>query len=142
MAFDHFLDAQRPVYNQVCLELREGRKRSHWMWYIFPQLRGLGRSAMAERFAIASRAEAGAYLDHPVLGARLLECTELALQHPGRPLAALLPPPNDLKFRSSMTLFSLAAPGEHAFSAALAMHCDGLPDPETLRLIAQQEPRA
>ena len=104
-----FEDAQHPVFEQVCTELREGEKRSHWMWFIFPQLRGLGRSQMAVRFAISSREEAEAYWKHPVLGPRLRECTRLVMLVEGRSINQIFGYPDDLKFRSSMTLFASVA---------------------------------
>ena len=114
-----FVDAQRPVYETVVAELRAGRKRTHWMWFIFPQLAGLGRSATARRYAITSRDEATAYLAHPVLGPRLRECSALVAGIEGRSIAEIFGYPDDLKFRSSMTLFAQAAPGEPIFAACL-----------------------
>lgn len=107
-----FVIAQNPVYQQACAELRNGQKRGHWMWFIFPQLRGLGRSQMAITFGIASRQEAEAYLNHPVLGPRLRECAGLVNQVEGRSIGEILGYPDDLKFRSSMTLFAMVAAGE------------------------------
>jgi uncharacterized protein (DUF1810 family) len=132
-----FVAAQARVYPQAREELAAGRKRSHWMWFVFPQLRGLGRSAMAHFYGIASRAEAEAYLAHPLLGARLVECTGLMLAaRAGASANAILGSPDDLKFRSSMTLFAaVAAPGA-PFAAALARYFDGQPDPATLRLLS------
>jgi uncharacterized protein (DUF1810 family) len=127
-----FVDAQRDVYEQVRSELREGRKRSHWMWFIFPQIAGLGRSHMAEAFAIGSKDEAAAYLDHSVLGPRLRECTELVTQVQGRTLEQILGYPDNLKFRSSMTLFAQAGADNQIFFAALAKYCNGELDPATL----------
>ena len=101
-----FVDAQNPVFEQVCAELGAGQKRGHWMWFIFPQLRGLGHSQMATRFAISSRDEAEAYLNHPVLGPRLRECTRLVMLVEGRSINQIFGCPDDLKFRSSMTLFA------------------------------------
>jgi uncharacterized protein (DUF1810 family) len=109
-----FVEAQQPVYAQVCAELRSGQKRSHWMWFIFPQIKGLGNSPMATKFAISSRTEAQAFLDHPLLGPRLRECTRLVLQSKANPIGQILGYPDDVKFRSSMTLFaSVAADAEH-----------------------------
>ncbi len=105
---DRFVQAQAPVLSQVRLELSEGRKRSHWMWFVFPQLSGLGHSPMARRYAIASLAEAQAYLEHPVLGPRLTECAELVNKVEDRSIHQILGSPDDLKFLSSMTLFALA----------------------------------
>ncbi|HSC64786.1 MAG TPA: DUF1810 domain-containing protein [Caldimonas sp.] len=144
-----FVEAQAGVYAQARDELAAGRKRSHWMWFVFPQMRGLGRSAMADRYGIASRAEAAAYLDHPLLGTRLLECTGLMLEAPGAATAnAILGSPDDLKFRSSMTLFGAVAaessrlagtpPESSPFAAALGRFFDGLGDPATLRLLERR----
>lgn len=130
-----FLRAQADVYAAVVGELRAGRKRSHWMWFIFPQLAGLGRSAMACRYAIRDLDEARAYLAHPVLGARLLECTGLVNALPGRRAGAVFGAPDDLKFVSSMTLFASVAGPESAFSAALEKYHDGRPDAATLALL-------
>ncbi|AWN37969.1 DUF1810 domain-containing protein [Methylobacterium radiodurans] len=130
-----FVAAQRDVYDTALAELRAGAKRSHWMWFIFPQVAGLGRSPMAERYAIASLAEARAYLAHPLLGPRLLACTRAANGHPGLSARALFGSPDDMKFRSSMTLFGRADPDEPAFGAALAAFFDGEPDPLTQELL-------
>jgi len=130
-----FVAAQRPVYAQVRDELARGRKQSHWIWFVFPQLKELGRSATAQRFGIASRAEAAAYLAHPLLGARLVECTELMLAVVGKSALEVLGPPDDLKFRSSMTLFAALAPPASCFAAALDRYFDGAPDPATLTLL-------
>ncbi|MGC2208649.1 MAG: DUF1810 domain-containing protein [Candidatus Korobacteraceae bacterium] len=130
-----FVDAQQPVYEQVCDELRAGSKRSHWMWFIFPQMKGLGHSGMADYYGIASRPEAEAYLAHPVLGARLIECTRLVNQVEGRSINQILGYPDDLKFRSSMTLFASAASGNQIFEEALQKYFDGKPDPLTLKLL-------
>jgi uncharacterized protein (DUF1810 family) len=102
---ERFVTAQEPVYEDVLAELRAGRKRTHWMWYIFPQLCGLGRSAMAERFGIVSAEEARAYLAHPLLGKRLVRSVETVLAVPDRSLQEIFRSPDDMKFRSSMTLF-------------------------------------
>jgi uncharacterized protein (DUF1810 family) len=110
-----FVTAQNPVYEEVCAELRNGRKRGHWMWFIFPQLRGLGHSQMAAAFGIASRDQAEAYLSHPVLGARLRECTQLVTLVEERSISQILGYPDDLKFRSSMTLFAAVASGDWVF---------------------------
>jgi uncharacterized protein (DUF1810 family) len=100
-----FVDAQAPVYRQVVAELSRGRKQTHWMWFIFPQIAGLGFSAMAQRFAIDSRAEAVAYLEHELLGPRLVECTRLVMAASEKPVTDILGSPDDMKFRSCMTLF-------------------------------------
>jgi uncharacterized protein (DUF1810 family) len=129
-----FVDAQAPVYRQVVAELSHGRKQSHWMWFIFPQLAGLGFSAMAQRFAIVSRDEATAYLQHDVLGPRLLECTRLVNAVEGRTIHGILGSPDDLKFRSSMTLFA-AVSSAAEFAAALKKYYGGEADPRTLELL-------
>lgn len=120
-AFDlqRFVTAQDPVLEQVRVELRAGRKRTHWMWFVFPQLQGLGQSPMARKYAISSRAEAGAYLEHPILGPRLRECTELVNRIEGRSIEQVFGYPDDLKFRSCMTLFAEASPDSQVFKDAL-----------------------
>jgi uncharacterized protein (DUF1810 family) len=133
-----FLDAQAPVYEQVLRELRAGHKRSHWIWFIFPQMAGLGSSAMARRYAIASLAEAQAYLSHPVLRARLIECVALVNAVTGRAIAEILGPPDDLKFRSSMTLFRQAAPDMAIFQAALDKYFAGAGDPMTIARLSPE----
>ena len=127
-----FVDAQAPVYGRVVEELTRGRKESHWMWFIFPQIAGLGYSFMAQRYAIRSLDEARAYLAHPVLGARLRECTALVNRIEGRAIGDILGNPDDLKFRSSMTLFARAAPDEPVFAEALAKYFAGEGDAATL----------
>ena len=117
---ERFVAAQAPVIDEVCDELRRGRKTSHWMWFIFPQLEALGTSAMAKRYGIASLAEARAYLAHPVLGPRLQTCCALLLQVQNRNIHEILGHPDDLKFRSCLTLFGLAAPDVVLFSQCLA----------------------
>lgn len=129
---ERFVAAQAPVYEEVCAELRAGRKRSHWMWFIFPQIAGLGGSAMAVRYAIASREEAAAYLAHPVLGPRLRECTALVLQVEGRAIDEILGEIDAMKFRSSMTLFAHAAEENRLFLDALQKYFAGQADPLTL----------
>jgi uncharacterized protein (DUF1810 family) len=137
-AFDlqHFVEAQAPVYAQVCAELRAGRKATHWMWFVFPQVAGLGLSPMAARYAIGSAAEAHAYLVHPLLGARLRECTALTLGLEGRTAHEIFGSPDDLKFHSSMTLFAAAAEGEMIFDAALQKYFVGR-DARTLEILAR-----
>ena len=131
-----FVDAQLPVYEQVVAELGAGRKQSHWMWFVFPQLRGLGRSPMAERYGITSRAEALAYLRHPVLGPRLVTCTSLVNDVEDRPLSAILGSPDDRKFLSSMTLFAQVAPRASEFVEALRKYADGQLDAATMTRLA------
>ena len=127
-----FVDAQAPVYERVVTELRNGRKQSHWMWFVFPQVEGLGASRMANTFAIASREEAIAYLEHPLLGPRLRQCTQLVTQVPERSIAAILGYPDDLKFRSSMTLFASVTADNKDFTDALEKFYGGEADPATL----------
>jgi uncharacterized protein (DUF1810 family) len=131
-----FLDAQASCFAQVRSELAAGQKRSHWMWFIFPQIRGLGSSSMAQRFAIASLDEARAYLMHPVLGNRLRDCTALVNAVQGRSIGDIFGYPDDLKFHSSVTLFTQASdsPG-HVFADALGKYFDGVPDQATIDLL-------
>ncbi|MCX7790048.1 MAG: DUF1810 domain-containing protein [Chloroflexaceae bacterium] len=133
-----FLDAQAPVYATVCAELRAGCKQSHWMWFIFPQLRGLGHSAMAQRYGIADRAEALAYARHPVLGQRLRDCLGLLLAHRGRSAQALLGEVDALKLRSCATLFAAVDPQQPLYAQVLRQFYGGQPDARTLQLLAQQ----
>ena len=130
-----FVDAQNLVIDDVLFELRAGRKRSHWMWFVFPQIEGLGSSLMAQRYAIRSRAEAVAYLKHPILGDRLRECVRLVVAA-SRPIAEVFGDPDDLKFRSCVTLFAAAAPDEAGFFEALSACFDGRADPSTLEKLA------
>ena len=135
-----FVDAQQEDYEDVCAELRAGRKRTHWMWYIFPQMKGLGHSATADRFAISSLAEAQAYLQHPTLGPRLRECTQLVNLVDGHSLREIFRPPDDLKFRSSMTLFAHATDENREFFNALKKYSGGEFDPATLALLKKTQP--
>lgn len=132
-----FVDAQDRVYDAVLAELHDGAKRSHWIWFVFPQLRGLGRSPTAERFGIASVAEARAYLAHPVLGPRLRECTRLVNAIDGRSVDEIFGWPDNLKVRSSMTLFAAAAEAEDSgdFRAVLDKFYGGQGDPATVELL-------
>jgi uncharacterized protein (DUF1810 family) len=130
-----FVAAQAPVYAQVCAELRAGRKATHWMWFVFPQIGGLGTSAMSRLYAIGSRDEARAYLAHPLLGARLREYTALTLGVEDRTAHEIFGSPDDLKFRSSMTLFAAVAEGEMIFDAALRKYFPG-GDARTLEILA------
>jgi uncharacterized protein (DUF1810 family) len=131
-----FLHAQEADYERALAELRAGRKRSHWIWYVLPQLRGLGRSAMAERYGIASREEALAYLQHPVLGARLKQCVAAMITLRGRSAADVLGEVDAAKFRSCLTLFEAAAPDEPLFAQALDTYYGGVRDGQTLALLA------
>lgn len=130
-----FVEAQNPLYNRVCSELREGQKTGHWMWFIFPQLRGLGRSYMANEYGISSKEEAVAYLQHPILGERVRECTRLVNSVQGRSANEIFGYPDDLKFRSSMSLFAIVAPQDQVFKHALEKYFDGEPDSLTLQLL-------
>ncbi len=132
---ERFVEAQQAVYAAVCAELRAGAKRSHWMWFVFPQLRGLGSSPSAQHYGLASLAEARAYLDHPVLGARLRECTRCLLLLEGRSAAEIFGYPDELKLRSCLTLFERAAPQEELFGEALRKYYGGQPDVRTLELL-------
>ena len=139
-----FIDAQAGVYVNVVKELAAGRKRSHWMWFIFPQVAGLGFSEMAQRFAIGSRAEALAYLAHNILGPHLIECTGLVMAVAGKTIHDILGSPDDLKFHSSMTLFGAVA--DHPlFAEALTKYFAGALDQATLDILTQfdhQRPQA
>jgi uncharacterized protein (DUF1810 family) len=133
-----FVEAQASVFDAVRAELKAGTKCTHWMWFVFPQLRGLGRTSTAQFYGIDSRAEALAYWQHPILGARLKECAELVLAaRSGVTARDILGSPDDLKLRSCMTLFSAVAPDESVFSDVLQRFYDGEPDPVTLQLLAR-----
>jgi uncharacterized protein (DUF1810 family) len=134
-----FVAAQDPVMDVVRAELAAGRKRTHWMWFVFPQIAGLGRSRMAQAFAISSLDEAHAYLAHPVLGARLRECVGLAMAAPDRSAHGIFGSPDDMKFRSCLTLFREAGGGD-IFDASLARFFAGEPDQVTLRLLGAAGP--
>ena len=129
---DRFVQAQDPVYSTVLAELRAGHKRTHWMWFVFPQIAGLGSSAMAQRYAIASTDEAAAYLAHPVLGRRLRECASIVAALDAGSAGAIFSHPDELKFHSSMSLFADVAPDEAVFQACIDKYFEGHPDPETL----------
>jgi uncharacterized protein (DUF1810 family) len=131
-----FVAAQEPVYARVCAELARGAKQSHWMWFIFPQLKELGRSALARHYGIASIDEARAYLADPLLGARLAECTRLMLAAADKSALAILGPPDDLKFCSSMTLFAAVAGPASCYAQALERFFAGVADARTLSLLA------
>jgi uncharacterized protein (DUF1810 family) len=133
---ERFVTAQREVFSTVLSELRGGRKRSHWMWFIFPQVEGLGSSEMARKYAIRSSDEAAAYLAHPVLGPRLRECAELVLAADADAVGDIFDAPDDLKFHSCMTLFADVAPDEAVFQANLDKYFDGMGDPSTVARLA------
>jgi uncharacterized protein (DUF1810 family) len=129
---DRFVEAQAPVYDRALSELKAGRKQSHWMWFVFPQIAGLGHSPMAQHYAIPNLAGARAYLAHPLLGARLRECTQAVMAVEGQTAHEIFGSPDDLKFRSSMTLFAHAVPEEKLFRAALEKYFDSEADALTL----------
>ena len=134
-ALHRFVQAQQHTYPQVVDELSNGRKTSHWMWFVFPQLRGLGHSPTATRYAITSVDEARAYLAHPVLGPRLLQCVRLVLRIQGQSATDIFGSPDDLKLRSCLTLFAQAASGPSIFDEALRKYFAGVPDARTLQLL-------
>jgi uncharacterized protein (DUF1810 family) len=135
MTLQRFLDAQAPVISTVMAELAAGEKRTHWMWFVFPQLAALGRSGTAKFYGLADLDEARAYLEHPVLGERLRACTRAVLAHRDRSAHAIFGTPDDLKFRSCVTLFGLAAPDEPLFRDALAAFYGGEADAATVELV-------
>ena len=132
---NRFVHAQADAYEDALAELQRGKKRTHWMWYIFPQLDGLAFSSTSQRYAIKSVAEAQAYLAHPLLGPRLLECAEAVLQVEGRSAAEIFGSPDDLKLRSCATLFACVSPPESVFERLLTKYYDGGRDDKTLRLL-------
>jgi uncharacterized protein (DUF1810 family) len=132
---NRFLQAQAHDYERALSEVKAGRKRSHWMWYIFPQFAGLGLSSTSQRYAIKSVAEAKAYLAHPVLGPRLVECAEAVLGIEGRSALEVFGPPDDLKLRSCATLFANVSPAESVFERLLDRYYQGERDSQTLRLL-------
>jgi uncharacterized protein (DUF1810 family) len=132
---NRFLQAQEGAYEQALAEIRGGRKRTHWMWFIFPQIDGLGHSPTAKHYAIKSIDEARAYLAHPVLGPRLRECAEAAAGVEGRSAAAVFGSPDDLKLRSCATLFASVSPPGSVFDRLLGKYYEGRPDEQTLRLL-------
>jgi uncharacterized protein (DUF1810 family) len=134
---ERFVEAQRSTYAAALAELRGGRKRSHWMWYVFPQLAGLGRSAMSERYAIASVAEAEGYLRHPILGPRLIECTSAVLEIEGCSAREIFGSPDDMKLRSCATLFELVSAPDSPFATLLAKYFRGERDQQTLHLLGR-----
>ena len=136
-----FVAAQREIYDVALSEIRGGRKRSHWMWFIFPQIDGLGSSPTARRYAIRSKAEAAAYLRHPLLGPRLTECAQSALSISGRSARDVFGSPDDVKLRSSATLFAAVAPPGSVFERLLEHYFNGQPDPRTLDLVLALESR-
>jgi uncharacterized protein (DUF1810 family) len=132
-----FVSAQERVYANVLAELRNGQKRTHWMWYIFPQMAGLGHSSTSKHYAIQSSEEARQYLNHPVLGKRLIECTEAVLAVQGRSASAIFGSPDDVKLKSSMTLFAALMPPGSPFARVLDKYFQGQRDSTTLRLLGK-----
>ncbi len=132
---ERFVQAQQPVFDTACTELRAGHKRSHWMWFIFPQIQGLGHSEMARRYAISSLDEARAYLQHPVLGQRILWSSKIMADLEGRTASEVFGSPDDMKFHSSMTLFAQADPAEPLFATCLKKYFAGELDKATLALL-------
>ena len=132
-----FVEAQSQTYALAVAELGAGRKRSHWMWFVFPQIEGLGHSVMARRYGLSGLAEACAYLDHPVLGERLRACSRLVADTEGRSIGAIFARPDDLKFHSCMTLFAQVPPFDPVFNACLAKYFLAQPDLATLAILAQ-----
>jgi uncharacterized protein (DUF1810 family) len=138
---DRFVEAQAVNYGDALAELRAGRKRTHWSWYVLPQIRGLGSSPMSVRYAISGLEEARAYIGHPVLGARLRECVEAIGAHAGSGATDILGPVDASKFHSCLTLFERAAGGDASFRAALDKHFEGVPDAATLAILSGQAGR-
>ena len=138
---NRFISAQEGVYNGVLSELKAGHKRTHWMWYIFPQIDGLAYSSMSKHYAIKSLAEAQSYLDHPVLGKRLRECAETILALEGRSASEIFGSPDDLKLKSSLTLFASVPDAEPIFAAALDKYYHGERDSKTLKLLEMMPDR-
>jgi uncharacterized protein (DUF1810 family) len=134
-SLSRFINAQETIYESVLAELRSGQKRSHWMWFIFPQIEGLGHSPTSKYYAIKSLDEAREYLNHPILGSRLVECAEIILGIEGRTASEIFGFPDDLKLRSCMTLFSCAAEADSMFDRVLEKYFDGKQDNETLKLL-------
>lgn len=135
---NRFIEAQRHDYERALAEIRNGRKQTHWMWYIFPQIDGLAASATARRYAIKTLAEAGEFLNHPVLGPRLLECAEAVVAIEGRSVRDMFGSPDDLKLRSSATLFALVSPRGSVFDRLLAKYYNGERDPLTLAAVGER----
>ena len=139
MNLARFLEAQAPVIDAVMAELAAGAKRTHWMWFVFPQLKSLGRSSTARYYGLEGVDEARAYLDQPILGERLKACTRAVLAYRDKTAHAIFGSPDDLKFRSCMTLFGRAAPEEPLYRQALEQFFEGLPDPLTIASCAGAE---
>lgn len=136
---ERFVLVQQRNYGDALRELRSGKKRSHWIWYVFPQIRGLGDSFMSRKYALSGLEEARAYLAHPVLGPRLLECCQAVLAIPSGDPWAVFGSPDDMKFRSCLTLFALAQPSQPIFEELLDKFYDGRKDPRTIQILEQME---
>jgi uncharacterized protein (DUF1810 family) len=136
---ERFITAQAPVYAQALAELRAGQKQSHWMWFVFPQMMGLGQSSASRAYGIQSLNEARSYLAHPVLGTRLRECCQAVMNVRGKSAHDIFGTPDDVKFRSSLTMFTEAAPQELMFFNLLEKYFDGEPDEATLELLTYEE---
>lgn len=139
--FDDFIQAQNTIYPSVIKELTEGQKRTHWMWFIFPQVKGLGQSTMSQHFAIESLEQARAYLQHDVLAARLIECAELLLLHPEKSALDIFGSPDNLKLQSSLTLFAFAAGNDCIFEQLLYQFFDGSYDTSTIKMLKKLNDR-
>jgi uncharacterized protein (DUF1810 family) len=139
LSLERFVEAQAPVIEQALAELRAGHKQSHWMWFVFPQIASLGQSAMSRTYALQSLQEARSYLAHPVLGQRFRECCQAVMNVRDKSARDIFGTPDDLKFRSSLTLFAEAAPQEVLFSNLLEKYFDGEPDEATLELLAHEK---
>lgn len=139
MNLERFITAQAPVYAQALAELRAGQKQTHWMWFVFPQMMGLGQSSASRAYGIQSLNEARSYLAHPVLGTRLRECCQAVMNVRGKSAHDIFGTPDDLKFRSSLTMFTEAAPQELMFFNLLEKYFDGEPDEATLELLTYEE---
>ncbi len=133
-----FVEAQEEVYARALAEIKRGRKQSHWMWFIFPQIEGLGSSATARFYSIKSRQEAKAYLDHPVLGQRLIECSEVLLRLKGKSASEIFGYPDDMKLRSSMTLFATVSPADSVCHRVVDQYFGGNMDQKTLDILKEQ----
>ncbi len=139
LTLQRFVSAQRPIYQQVLEELNDGAKRTHWMWYIFPQIKGLGVNEMARYYSLENLQEARMYLAHPVLGSRLRECCEIVLNIRNKTAAQIFGHPDDLKFRSCLTLFNLAAPDEVLFKKLIDKYYKGFLDPKSIEILKTTE---
>jgi uncharacterized protein (DUF1810 family) len=139
LSLERYIKAQASLYARALGELKRGEKQSHWMWYIFPQIAGLGRSSMSQTYAIQSLEEAREYLAHPVLGARMRECCQVLLALEGKTAHEIFRSPDDFKFRSSLTLFARAAPDERLFDDLLVKYFRSEEDPATLEVLARQQ---